>query len=55
MKSLPIICCLLAANIYSSAIAQRRGRPRDAAHQMPPGGMQGPPPGMQQQEGKYQL
>ena len=55
MKPHLLLCCLLTTGIYQSVIAQRnqRGRQRDASHQMPPGGMQGPPPGMQQEEGKY--
>ena len=58
MNLVVLLCCLLAVNTYPKADAQRnnrqrgsRGRQRDAAHQMPPGGMQGPPPGMPQEQG----
>ena len=52
MRPTALLCCMLATSLYSSTNAQRNGgRQRDAAHQMPPGGMQGPPPGMPQDEG----
>ena len=47
-----LLVSLLATSMYSSVDAQRGGRQRDASHQMPPGGMQGPPPGMPQERGK---
>ena len=60
MNPASFLVCLLATSMYSSVAAQRssfnqnggRGRQRDAAHQMPPGGMQGPPPGMPQERGR---
>ena len=52
MRPFALLCYMLATSLYSSTNAQRNGgRQRDAAHQMPPGGMQGPPPGMPQDEG----
>ena len=66
MNPVVLLCCLMAVNTYPNADAQRNGRQnggrqngvrqnggrqRDAAHQMPPGGMQGPPPGMPQEQG----
>lgn len=47
-----LLVSLLATSMYQSVAAQRGGRQRDASHQMPPGGMQGPPPGMPQERGK---
>lgn len=44
-----LLVSLLATSMYASVAAQRGGRQRDASHQMPPGGMQGPPPGMPQE------
>ena len=54
MNPASFLVCLLATSMYSSVAAQRggRGRQRDASHQMPPAGMQGPPPGMPQEQSK---
>ena len=55
MNRVSLLCCLLAASMYPNADAQRGGRQRDPMHQMPPGGMQGPPPGMPQERGTFNL
>ena len=60
MNRITILCCLLAASMYPNVYAQRGGRQggrrqRDPTHQMPPGGMQGPPPGMPQEQGTFNL